>query len=299
LLIFYHRAKETIQRLTLENSRLYEDNKNLNKQIDNSTHLSEVKEEMAAYYYSTEIEELNKNIKNLINRNVALYNALQQRGELIRKISEILLELAGNPTPDLSTPIDQSPKKEISENKEAGDNQSSNINEIKDTTEEYLEIIRKSLEKITNRQLELTEKLIKIETEKPKKPHIENPKQNLYNDTRSRIGSFGLIYAKAEKSEDNILQGISERLTQGLPIEQMPTLWIPDDFTNRCQICNIGFGCLFSRKTHCHMCGGLVCTKCCTKKKFVPPFYTIQKVQICDYCVEIRDKENNAKFLFS
>jgi len=85
-------------------------------------------------------------------------------------------------------------------------------------------------------------------------------------------------------SLENHARILDEKLRMGVPWNKMPTLWIPDDFTNKCQHCCNGFGCFFSRKDHCRKCGGLFCTDCVDNYTFVPPFYTNEKVPVCSTC---------------
>eukprot|EP00831_Metopus_contortus_P000318 TRINITY_DN10118_c0_g1_i6.p1 TRINITY_DN10118_c0_g1~~TRINITY_DN10118_c0_g1_i6.p1 ORF type:complete len:198 (-),score=25.84 TRINITY_DN10118_c0_g1_i6:21-614(-) len=100
----------------------------------------------------------------------------------------------------------------------------------------------------------------------------------------------GEIMLKEIVSEDKAIGRSKCSLSQdsdiymGYPKREMPTLWVPDDFSNKCMNCKTGFGCIFSRRQHCRRCGGLFCSSCANRTAFVPPFYTIAKVRVCQDC---------------
>ncbi|KAI3657907.1 hypothetical protein MP638_003544 [Amoeboaphelidium occidentale] len=60
-------------------------------------------------------------------------------------------------------------------------------------------------------------------------------------------------------------------------------LWVPDDCTNSCILCNMDFT-LFNRRHHCRCCGSVVCNSCSLRKIILPNKSTLKAERACDAC---------------
>ena len=166
------------------------------------------------------------------------------------------------PPPETTTREPKETKEEAAEegDREEGDSEGAQADSIFE--------IQRSLEVLVRKQQTMAEQVQALQDElrKEKRQHVEERQKK---PTEADI-------AKAQSTDPDIFMGY--------PKDQLPTLWIPDDFTKMCQKCKGGFGCLFSGPRHCRNCGGLFCASCCAELDFVPPFYCAVKVLVCTTC---------------
>lgn len=59
--------------------------------------------------------------------------------------------------------------------------------------------------------------------------------------------------------------------------------WVLDDDLDACMLCGIEFG-LFERRTHCRVCGDLVCKGCCSSFVLLKEFKDWGDVPACNLC---------------
>ena len=141
--------------------------------------------------------------------------------------------------------------------------------------------LRKIIQIIVKKHTEMLDRIKKLEN------YIQTVKMT---DIESSVPIKKVITEPPLSITESICnRPIDEKLRMGVLQSKMPTLWIPDDFSNRCQNCCTGFGCFFSRRDHCRMCGGLFCTDCVANYAYVPPFYINCKVPVCDLCFKQRN----------
>lgn len=62
--------------------------------------------------------------------------------------------------------------------------------------------------------------------------------------------------------------------------------WIPDSDVSECPICYSSFNSI-NRRHHCRQCGGIFCSKCCSKKTLLPQFGYVHPERVCDNCFEV------------
>lgn len=163
--------------------------------------------------------------------------------------------------------------------RELGETESIGVDFVKnmvgeDNLETQVKCLTKIIYMINNKHSEMFERIKKL----------ENYIQTMILSNSKSPGKETDIDAQLPSPSVNQAKLIDEKLRMGVPWNRMPVLWIPDDFTNRCQNCCNGFGCFFARKDHCRKCGGLFCTDCVDNCAFVPPFYTNGKVPVCSAC---------------
>lgn len=59
--------------------------------------------------------------------------------------------------------------------------------------------------------------------------------------------------------------------------------WVLDSDSDECMLCGVQFG-LFQRRTHCRVCGDLVCKACCTSTVQLKEFKEWGYLPACDFC---------------
>jgi hypothetical protein len=59
--------------------------------------------------------------------------------------------------------------------------------------------------------------------------------------------------------------------------------WVLDEDVDACMLCGVLFG-MFERRSHCRVCGDIVCKACCTATVLLKEFREWGSVPACDFC---------------
>ncbi|KAJ4461674.1 hypothetical protein PAPYR_1797 [Paratrimastix pyriformis] len=111
---------------------------------------------------------------------------------------------------------------------------------------------------------------------------------------------------EADGAEANLLGKLRSRIARGIsvvtskvgtPREALrgPTLWVPDEDTSRCMLCQEPFT-FFFRRHHCRSCGSVVCSRCSPHSVIIPSLGD-KAVRICNVCkqTEWKDAEDGGQ----
>lgn len=259
-------AQSTIKKLIREKQVLEQENAELQKTLEDSNRQAECREQMAEFYYSSEIDALNDTLRSLVQKNnvfshphfgKAMNTVLQSKEAIISHMAEVLHDILEAADDDQA----------LSRSEQVGDRKPS-FDDKKDSpctsSESQIIQIRNGLESLLKRQFEMSEEISSLRKQLARQ-------QTISGDSSEQKW----------QSKENAAKIIHDT---GMPESYMPIRWIPDDFSKRCMGCGAGFGCIFSKRDHCRMCGGLFCSNCVLERDFVPPFYVLDKVPVCSAC---------------
>ncbi|XP_074659849.1 pleckstrin homology domain-containing family F member 2-like [Tubulanus polymorphus] len=81
-------------------------------------------------------------------------------------------------------------------------------------------------------------------------------------------------------------RGKTQQTTENSPV------WVPDQDSNKCQVCNKTEFTVLQRRHHCRKCGRLCC-QACSSKKWLMPLQSSKPLRVCDTCYENLTADTN------
>ncbi|EGC29190.1 hypothetical protein DICPUDRAFT_159260 [Dictyostelium purpureum] len=108
-------------------------------------------------------------------------------------------------------------------------------------------------------------------TEEPKKKKPSQPQKEIQQNTEQQ-----------EQEQEQHQQ--QQQQQQQPPVASRKPTWVPDNHSNKCEMCSVPFTFL-NRRHHCRRCGHLFCGSCCSLNTSLPQeFGYTTRVKVCSKC---------------